>query len=73
MIPIKLANKNKEVDPKTWEALYEREIEKLIRKKYSISAELAILRQRDSKPDEFKAYNEYAEECKAKVKSMLGV
>ena len=73
MIPLKLAKKNKEVDPKTWDALYESEIEKLIRKKYSISAELAILRQRDSKPEEFAAYNEYAEKCKSEVKAMLGV
>ena len=73
MIKIKLAQKNKDKAPETWEALYERVIEKFIRKKYSISAELAILRQRDSKPEEFAAYNEYAEKCKSEVKAMLGV
>lgn len=45
-------------------ATYERLIEALIRDRYSVSDELAILRQQDSKPEEFEAYNTYAEECK---------
>ena len=44
-----------------------------IRKRYSISAELAILRQRDTKPEEFKAYNDYVEACKAAVKAELEI
>lgn len=44
---------------------YEKMVEMNIRKKYSLSQELAILRQRDSKPDEYKEYFEYCEECKA--------
>ena len=36
----------------------------LIRQKYTLSEELAILRQRDTKPEEFEAYNAYAESCK---------
>ena len=47
-------------------------VESLIRRKYSLSEELAILRQRDSKPDEFAEYNAYAEQCKAKAKNILG-
>ncbi len=47
---------------------YAAKVEQLIRERYSVSAELAILRQRDSKPEEFAAYNAYAEECKAKAK-----
>lgn len=39
-----------------------------IRKKYSLDDELALLRQRDSKPEEFQEYFNYVEECKAKVK-----
>ena len=42
-----------------------------IRKKYSISAELAILRQRDTKPEEYEAYYSYAEECKQKVREEM--
>ena len=47
-------------------------VESLIRRKYSLSAEIAILRQRDSKPEEFAEYNAYAEQCKATAKSLLG-
>lgn len=68
---LKLARKNKEVDPASWNALYESKIIKRIRKRYSINQELAILRQRDSKPDEFVAYNAYVEECKAEVKKVM--
>jgi hypothetical protein len=53
-------------------ALKSREIEKLIRLRYSMSDELAILRQRDEKPEEFAAYHAYAEECKKIVKEALG-
>ena len=44
-----------------------------IRKKYTINDELAILRQRDEKPDEFGEYNEYVEACKAEIKAELGI
>lgn len=53
-------------------ALKSREIEKLIRLRYSMSDELAILRQRDEKPEEFAAYHDYAEQCKKIVKESLG-
>ena len=51
---------------------YENKIVAEIRKKYNINQELAILRQRDTKPEEFSEYNEYVESCKAKVKSEIG-
>jgi hypothetical protein len=44
-------------------------INTLIREKYSESAELALLRQRDTKVAEFAEYNAYAEECKQTVKA----
>lgn len=47
---------------------YEEQVVAKIRERYSIDDELAILRQRDTKPDEFEAYNAYAEQCKADVK-----
>ena len=71
MINIKLVNKNKTVNPSCWDKLYENLIVKKIRAKYSINQELAILRQRDSKPDEFNAYNSYVEQCKAAVKAEM--
>ena len=39
-------------------------IEALIRTKYSVSDELGILRQRDTKPNQFQDYNEFVENCK---------
>ena len=50
---------------------YETKIVSLIRKKYSVNQELAILRQRDVKPQEFAEYNEYVEQCKRQVKISL--
>ncbi len=47
---------------------YENKIVSLIRKKYNVNQELAILRQRDTKPEEFAEYNNYVEECKRIVK-----
>ena len=46
------------------EMTYEERVVAKIRERYSVDDELAILRQRDTKPDEFEAYNEYAESCK---------
>ena len=48
---------------------YENKIVSLIRKKYNINQELAILRQRDTKPQEFAEYNEYVEQCKKQIKN----
>lgn len=43
-------------------------IERLIRKKYSVSDELALLRQKDIKPSEYGEYFNYVEEIKLKLK-----
>lgn len=50
---------------------YNDAINSLIRKRYSVSQELAILRQRDTKPEEYAEYNAYAELCKSKVKQAI--
>jgi hypothetical protein len=70
---IRLARKNREVNPESWEKLYESEIIRRIRKRYTVNQELAILRQRDSKSQEFAEYNAYVEKCKADVKEELGI
>ena len=44
--------------------VYEQRIVLRIREKYSVDDELAILRQRDTKPDEFAAYNDFVERVK---------
>ena len=50
---------------------YEDLVESLIRQKYTISNELAILRQKDDKPEEFQEYYAYAEQCKAKARETI--
>ena len=49
---------------------YENKIVALIRKKYNINQELAILRQRDTKPLEYQEYYDYVEQCKKQVKNV---
>lgn len=44
---------------------YEQRVVNRIREVYSIDDELAILRQRDSKPEEFAEYNAFVEKVKA--------
>lgn len=52
---------------------YENRVVELLRKKYSLNQELSILRQRDDKPEEYAAYNAYAEECKATAKAEIKI
>lgn len=63
----KLAKKNGAVTE-----AYESEIVRRIRERYSLNQELAILRQRDTKPEEFEEYNAFVEKCKSDVKKELG-
>lgn len=44
---------------------YEERVVSRIREVYSVDDELAILRQRDTKPDEFREYNRVVEAIKA--------
>lgn len=53
--------------------LYPALVAELIRREYPLDAELALLRQRDEKPEEFAAYNAYAEACKGEARSLLGM
>ena len=48
---------------------YKERIINRIREVYSIDDELAILRQRDTKPDEFREYNRVVEAIKAEEKN----
>ena len=68
---IELAKKNKAASPKSWNAFYESEIVRRIRKRYTVNQELAILRQRDTKPEEYAEYNAFVEACKAEVKAIF--
>ena len=50
---------------------YEELVVEFIREKYSVNDELAILRQRDTKPEEYEAYNTFCEECKTRAKDIV--
>ena len=50
---------------------YENKVVALIRQKYNVNQELAILRQRDTKPQESQEYYDYVEQCKEQVKTEL--
>ena len=57
-----------------WQSIsYEDAVDVEIRRRYSISQEFAILRQRDEKPDEYAEYYAYCEQCKAYVKERKGM
>ena len=44
---------------------YQERVVSRIREKYSVDDEFAILRQRDTKPEEFAEYNAFVEQIKA--------
>lgn len=63
---------NEQVAEGTTAKIYGKLVTDKIRRRYSLNEELAILRQRDEKPEEFAAYNAYAEQCKAEAKAEMG-
>lgn len=57
-------NREKETIP------YEQRVVNRIREKYSIDDELALLRQRDTKPEEFAEYNSFVEKIKGEERNV---
>lgn len=53
------------------ETAYKQRVESLIRERYSVADELALLRQREAKAEEFAAYNDFAEACKAQARAEI--
>ena len=52
-----------------WQSIpYDEAVDAEIRKRYSVSQEFAILRQKEEKPEEFAQYYAYCEECKSYIK-----
>ena len=49
---------------------YEQRVVNRIREVYSVDDELAILRQRDTKAEEFEQYNAFVEQIKAEEKEV---
>ena len=68
---LNLAELNKEFSKDILSKVYANLLVNEIRKKYSVNDELAILRQRDTKPKEFAEYDAYVESCKILVKDNL--
>ena len=52
---------------------YEELVVQKIRLRYDLNSELSILRQRDTKPQEFAEYNSYCEACKAEAREELNL
>ena len=51
-----------------YQPTYEEKVVELIRQRYTIDDEIAILRQKDTKADEFDAWYDYCEACKAEAR-----
>ena len=51
-------------EPSPYIPTYEERVSELIRERYSLDNELAIQRQRDTKPEEFQEYFDFCENCK---------
>lgn len=47
---------------------YEEKVVELIRERYSVDDEIAILRQKDTKQEEYQAWYDFCEECKREAK-----
>lgn len=62
---------DEEEKPKYQPYTYAQLVEQKIRARYTVSDELAILRQRDVKVDEFDEYNAFCEECKQEAREEL--
>lgn len=69
---IKLAKANNIVDK-----LYSKEVNRLIRKRYSESEEMAMIRHHALDTEKYSAeweeYNSYVESCKLQAKATLGI
>lgn len=57
--------------PQTHTYTYKERVIELVRQSYDIDDELAILRQKDTKPEEFEQYNAFVEQCKQIAKDEL--
>lgn len=56
-----------QMDTRSMQISREQEIAAVINAKYSVNDQLAILRQRDTKPEEYQAFFDFAEQVKRDV------
>lgn len=52
---------------------YKKEVQRLIALRYDIYDELAIQRQKAEKPEEYKEYYDYVEQCKSQAKELCNI
>lgn len=57
--------------PTPYVPTYEELVVQKIRERYTIDDEFAILRQRDTKPEEFDEYNTFCEACKTAAREEI--
>lgn len=50
---------------------YKQTVRELVREKYALEDEIAIHRQKDTKPEEFEEYYAFCEKCKDKAKEVV--
>ena len=53
------------------DTLYASKVEQCIRSKYTLGAQIALLRQKDEKKEEFELFNEFAENAKKEIKDKI--
>ena len=68
MTPEEIASRDAELENRGTIS-YDEAVDAEIRKRYSISQEFAILRQKDAKPEEYATYYAYCEACKQSIKA----
>ncbi len=62
----------KSIPSADWQqAHYKRMVAHKIHERYSVDDEIALLRQKDAKPEEYEAYVKYADGCKETVKKLV--
>ena len=62
------------IEAEYWASVpYDEAVNSKIRERYTESQEFAILRQKEEKPDDYRIYYDFCEECKAFVKAKKGV
>ena len=72
-IDIKLLKANFKKHPEAVRKAYEHLVEVKVKERYTLRQEIAIIRQRDRKPEEFAAYDAYVEQCKKDLKQQIGM
>lgn len=58
--------------PEEFEKIYKSLVRQKVRRRYDPEDEIAIIRQKEKKPEEAAEHDAYVEQCKAEAKAELG-